>query len=48
MKELAFLAPREEGTNYGGVEMIIRLEARVQYIGKKRTVRERGKGQKKV
>ena len=27
MKELALLASREGGTNYGGVEMMIRLEA---------------------
>ena len=27
MKELAFLASKEEGTNYGGVEMMIRLKA---------------------
>ena len=32
MKELAFLASREEGTYYGGVEMIIKLEAWV-YCG---------------
>ena len=26
MKELAFLASREEGTNYGGEEIMIKLE----------------------
>ena len=31
MKALAFLASREEGTNYGGVEMMIKLEAWVYW-----------------
>ena len=31
MKELAFLASREEGTNYSSVEMMIRLEVWVYW-----------------
>ena len=31
VKELAFLASRKEGTNYGGVEMMIELEAWVYW-----------------
>ena len=31
MKELAFLASREKGTNYSGVKMMIRLEAWVYW-----------------
>ena len=46
MKELAFLASRDEDTNYDGVEMMINW--RRGYIGKRRTVLDRGKGQKKV
>ena len=31
MMELTFLESREEGTNYGGVEMMIKLETRVYW-----------------
>ena len=31
VKEFAFLASREEGTNYGEVEMMIKLEALVYW-----------------
>ena len=48
MKKLAFLASRKKGTNYGGVEMMTKLEAWVAYIGKRRAVRVSGRGQKKM
>ena len=31
MKELTFSTSKEEGTNYGGVEMMIKLEASVYW-----------------
>ena len=39
MKELAFLVSREEDSNYGGVEMMIKLEAWA-YRKKKNCVRK--------